>query len=109
VQVITQQLQDNRLQWVQKHTNALLASFRKACKPSQQQMCNRAQLQLLSFHARIKMGNPGPVTSAEQKHIFASWPYSVDAWSLFSRCHKTAFPQRYVTNSEDDLFFAVLL
>lgn len=85
VQVLERQLEAGNWLWVHKHAGALLGSFRKA-SPSRQQQCNRAQLHLLSFSARVNIGKPGPVTNAEQKHIFSGWPYSVNAWSLFSRC-----------------------
>jgi hypothetical protein len=85
VQVLTEQEKAGNFQWVQRYATALLGSCRRAT-PTQQQLCNRAQLHLLAFSARIRMGKPGSITNIEQKHIFSAWPNSVNAWSLFSRC-----------------------
>lgn len=72
-------------QWVAEQVRVLVkACPRKAA--TEQQKRTRALLLRLQLLCRVELGNVKQLEPAEQKHLFTAWPYSVAAWSLFSRC-----------------------
>jgi hypothetical protein len=79
--------------WVARYAGEL----ERACPrhgASEQARRNRAALLVLAFLARVELGAAKTLEPVPQKHLFAAWPYSVRAWSLYSRCACVAIPRR---------------
>jgi hypothetical protein len=71
--------------WVAKHVHTLLSACPRK-STTEQHRRNRAQLLMLLFLCRMEMGGFKHLEASEQKYLFSAWPYSVRAWSLYSRC-----------------------